>query len=455
MWFNAGPFFPAVPAVRQRRQNPKALEPIELDIHDLSHEGRGVGKHDGKTVFVTGALPGERVRAKRTEVHRQYDEAALLEVLTAAPNRITPKCPHFGQCAGCVLQHLLPEDQIAAKERTLRENFSRIGHVTPEAWLPALTGNPFAYRRRGRFSVRHVGKKGRALVGFRELNGKFVADIRECHIVAPSIGAQLPKLSELVSTLDAADSIPQIEFAAADHIAAFVIRHLNPLSDGDQQKIRAYAEAEQVAVYLQPKGIDSVHLFAPKEVSLTFRIENADLTFGFQPLDFIQVNGDINARMIDHALALLDPQPDESVLDLFCGLGNFTLPLARKAKSVVGVEGDAPLIERARDNARRNGLANTEFAVADLIQDHRHAAWATQKYDKILLDPARAGADGVIKWLPTKHVKRIVYVSCHPGTLARDAGLLVRDHGFRLVKAGVMDMFPQTAHVESIAVFEH
>ncbi|MBK8287166.1 MAG: 23S rRNA (uracil(1939)-C(5))-methyltransferase RlmD [Ahniella sp.] len=417
--------------MRQRRTSPQFAEPIELEIHDLSHEGRGVGKHQGKTVFVTGALPGETVRAKRTEAHRQYDEAFLLEVLTASPLRIQPQCPHFGQCAGCVLQHLDAAEQIKAKERTLRENFTRIGHVEPETWLPALTGTPFHYRRRGRFSVRHVGKKGRALVGFRELNGKFVADITECHIVAPTIARQLPKLSELVSTLDAADSIPQIEFAAADNIPAFVFRHLNPLSDGDVQKLRDYAAREKVAVYLQPKGIDSVHALAPSDVELYFRVPEFDLKFMFQPLDFIQINGDINARMIRHALDLLEPQPTDRILDLFCGLGNFTLPLARTAATVVGVEGDAPLVDRARQNARLNGLTNTEFAVADLINEHRHAPWANERYDKILLD-----------------------VSCHPGSLARDAGMLVRDHGFRLTRAGVMDMFPQTAHVESIAVFD-
>lgn len=440
--------------MRQRRNTPQFAEPIELELHDLSHEGRGVGKHQGKTVFVTGALPGETVRAKRTEAYRQYDEANLLEVLVASAKRIAPKCAHFGQCAGCVLQHLPAEDQIQAKERTLRENFARIGHVEPDSWLPALTGNPFHYRRRGRFSVRHVGKKGRALVGFREINGKFVADIQECHVVVPRIAAQLPKLAELVSSMDAADSIPQIEFANADHIAAFVFRHLNPLSEGDTQKLKDYAVREGVAVFLQPKGIDSVYALQPTDVQLYFDVPEYDLRYQFQPLDFIQVNGDINARMISHALTLLDPQPTDRILDLFCGLGNFTLPLARKAAQVVGVEGDAPLVARARDNARLNGLANTEFAVADLIQEHRDAPWARQQYDKILLDPARAGADGVIKWFPTKKVQRIVYVSCHPGSLARDAGMLVRDHGFRLSQAGVMDMFPQTAHVESIAVFE-
>ena len=427
---------------------------MTLDIIDLSHDGRGVARRDGKTVFVAGALAGEQVVARLSAKHRQYDEAETVEVLRASPDRVQPGCAHFGVCGGCALQHLAPAAQIAAKQHSLIENLARIGGVEPKRVLDPLQGESWGYRRRGRLSVRHVEKKGRVLVGFRETNGKYVADLRRCPVVQPAVGERLDAIAELLASMDAVREIPQIEFACGDALTTFVFRHLQPLSEADVARLTAFAQREGVAVMLQPKGPDSVHPLWPEQVELYFDIPRFDLRLGFDPLDFIQVNAAINARMIDHALALLDVQPDESVLDLFCGLGNFTLPLARQAKAVVGVEGDHALVARAKRNAERNGITNAEFFMADLAENQRDAAWARRRYDRVLLDPARAGADKLIEWFPFKQVKRVVYVSCHPASLARDAGMLVRDHGYKLKAAGVMDMFPHTAHVESIAVFE-
>ena len=433
--------------------------PFQAHILDLSHDGRGVarregGNNDGKTLFVSGALPGETVMVQQTSRSRSFDEAKTLEVLEASPDRVTPRCPHFGVCGGCVLQHLAEDKQIHAKERVLLENLERIGHVTPGMVLPPLVDAAWGYRRKGRFSVRRVEKKGKTLVGFREQDPRFVAELTECHTVVPEIGFKIAALSALVDSMDARRVLPQIEFIAGDDARALVFRHLEPLSEGDLQKLRDFAAAEDFAIYLQPKGLDSVHTLDDMPPKLSFRLAPWDVELLFRPLDFIQVNGNLNEKMIARTLELLDVQPGERVLDLFCGLGNFTLPLARTAAEVVGVEGDGGLVARARQNAEHNGLPNAEFYMADLTTDLRQERWFKQGFDKLLLDPARAGALEVLKQIPLDGIKRIVYVSCHPGSLARDAGYLVNERGWKLKSAGVMDMFPHTAHVESIAVFE-
>jgi len=317
-----------------------------------------------------------------------------------------------------------------------------------------MRGEPWAYRRKGRFSVRWVEKKGKALVGFREVDPKFVADLTECHTIVPSVGLKLPILSALIESLDARRTIPQIEFIAGDGSVALVFRHFEALSEGDLAKLIAFAKAEDFAVFLQPGGIESVKALWPEQADLFFDLPDDDLRLHFRPLDFIQVNASLNQQMIARAIALLDPQAEERVLDLFCGLGNFTLPLARKGGRVVGVEGEAGLVARARQNAEANGLTNVQFFAADLAKDLSGEAWMREGFDKLLLDPPRAGAAEVLAQLPLKGIRRIVYVSCHPGSLARDAGFLVRERGYRLMGAGAMDMFPHTAHVESIAVFE-
>ncbi len=445
--------------------------PFDLDILDLSHDGRGVARRDdgsqagkaGKAVFVSGALPGERVRVQQTARSRSFDEARTLEVLRASPDRVDPRCPHFGTCGGCVLQHLAEDRQILAKQRVLLENLERIGHVAPATVLEPLVDASWGYRRKGRFSVRRVEKKGKTLVGFREQDPRFVADLRECHTAVPQVGMRIAALSALVDRLEARANIPQIEFIVGDARedgeaefdgVALVFRHLQPLSRVDLDALVAFAQAQRVAVFLQPGGVDSVDALWPAAPELSFRLPRWNVVLGFRPLDFIQVNAALNERMIAHALELLGAGPEDRVLDLFCGLGNFTLPLARTARKVVGVEGDAGLVARARDNAVRNGLANAAFHAADLAQDLRGQPWMRSGFDRVLLDPARAGADSVLKQLPLDGVRRIVYVSCHPGSLARDAGHLVNERGWRLRAAGVMDMFPHTAHVESIAVFE-
>ena len=444
------------------RSNSRSRAPdaeLEADIADLAHDGRGVARIDGKAVFVAGALEGERVRLRLRQRHRHFDEAEVVEVLSASPHRVEPKCAHFGVCGGCSLQHLDAAAQIVAKQRVLADNFARIGKVEPASWLPPLVDEPWGYRRKGRLSVRAVAKKGRVLVGFREdANPRYVADIRHCDVVHPALGTRIEAISELVGSLDAAADIAQIEFAAGDDAIALVFRHLQPLSESDRAALVGFGRQHGFAIYLQPGGLSSVHPLWPESPRLAFKLSPGggadDVELEFRPLDFVQVNAGMNQRMMTRAMELLDPQPDDRVLDLFCGLGNFTLPIARRVAEVAGVEGEHGLVERAGENARRNGIANAGFHVANLFEDQRGADWARQPWDKLLLDPPRAGADQVLAYLPHKATRRVVYVSCHPASLARDAGILVNQHGYRLSAAGVMDMFPHTAHVESIAVFE-
>ena len=436
------------------RSRAKLQREFEIAITELAHDGRGVGREAGKAVFVSGALPGETVLAKQTGRNRHFDEAETLEVRVASPDRVTPRCAHFGVCSGCVLQHLAEPQQIAAKQRILLENLTRIGHVEPERVLEPLTDAAWGYRRKGRFSVRFVEKKGRTLVGFREIDPRFVAELSHCHTVIPAIGVRIPEIAALVDSLDGKRMIPQIEFIAGDSAVVLVFRHLEALNNADLQRLTDFAKSSGLAVFLQSGGVDTVKPLWPEQVELSFAMPDYDITMAFRPLDFIQVNAGLNQKMIARAIELLDPQPTDRVLDLFAGLGNFTLPLARKAGHVIGVEGETGLVARARENAARNQLSNVEFHAADLMKDLSSESWMRQGFDKLLLDPPRAGAAEVLAQLPLKGIRRIVYVSCHTASLARDAGFLVRERGYRLVAAGAMDMFPQTAHVESIALFE-
>ncbi len=428
---------------------------VDTEITDLSHDGRGVAHVEGKALFVDAALPGEKVQVAITRRHRHFDEGRVVEFFSRSPERVEPRCRHYAVCGGCSLQHMAPAAQIRAKQQVLADNFERIGKVKPEQWLAPLTGDTWGYRRRGRLSVRRVVKKGRVLVGFREkANPRYVADIVRCDVVHPRLGERIGALGEMIDALDAAADIAQIEFAAGDDTVALVFRHLKPLGQRDLDILAAFGREHGFAIYLQPGGNTSVHPLWPEHPRLAFRFDDDALELDFRPLDFIQVNGDMNRRMLTHALQLLDPQPDERVLDLFCGLGNFTLPLARRCAEVAGVEGEHALVERADANAANNGIGNARFHVANLFEDQSRSAWARRDWDKILLDPPRAGADKALEYLPRKATRRVVYVSCHPASLARDAGILVREHGFVLRSAGVMDMFPHTAHVESIAMFE-
>jgi 23S rRNA (uracil1939-C5)-methyltransferase len=442
------------------RSNTVSTATFEAHITDLSHDGRGVARVDGKTVFVSGGLLGEHALLRLRKRHRHFDEAEVVQLITRSPHRVEPRCRHFGQCSGCSLQHLDADAQIAGKQRVLAENFERIGKVAPALWLPPLTDEPWGYRRKGRLSVRDVVKKGRVLVGFREEeNPRFVADIEQCEVMHPALGPKIGLLAALLNGMEASSAIPQIEFAAGDDTMALVFRHMQPLSEGDLAALTTFGQQHALAIYLQPGGQSSVHPLWPADLQLAFRIASDDARFAdvelqFQPLDFVQVNAGMNQRMVTRAMELLDPQPTDRVLDLFCGLGNFTLPIARRVAEVMGVEGEHGLVERAAENAARNGIGNARFQVANLFDDQRASDWARQPWDKLLLDPPRAGADKLLDYLPHRHTRRVVYVSCHPASLARDAGLLVNQHGFTLTSAGVMDMFPHTAHVESIALFE-
>ena len=455
-----GPPQPHDSVARTRTRNRVDQTPFEAQITGLTHDGRGVARRaDGKAVFVAGALPGERVIAAATAHHRSFDEAKAVEVLQAAPERVVPRCPHFGVCSGCAFQHYAEDQQILAKQGVLLENLERIGHVTAERILEPMRDAAWGYRRKGRFSVRRVEKKDKTLVGFREVDPRFVADISRCETVIPQIGDNIAALAALVESLEARREIPQIEFIAGDPTpdhtgVALTIRHMAPLPEADQAAIIAFARAHGFAIFLQPGGVDSVHPLWPADPKLSFALPQWNLQFNFQPLDFIQVNAGLNGKMIQAAIDLLDLQPQDRVLDLFAGLGNFTLPLARHVREVVGVEGEAGLVQRAGENAAHNGIVNARFHAADLGQDLDAQPWMREGFDKLLLDPPRSGADFVLTQLPLEQFKRIVYVSCHPASLARDAGYLVNERGWKLRAAGVMDMFPHTAHVESIAMFE-
>jgi len=408
---------------------------------------------EGKTVFVRGALPGERVRFLYTGRRRHYDEARVERVLEASPDRVEPRCAHFGLCGGCSLQHLAPEAQIYAKEGVLMENFRRLGKVEPRESLPPLTGPLWGYRRKARMGVKYVFKKEKMLVGFREKGTGLLAELSRCEVLHPSVGERLTELAEVIRSLEAYRRIAQIEVAVDDTQTALVFRNLDPLSAVDRERLIVYAREQELRFFLQPAGPDSVEPLWPETIDLSYRLEEFDVALHFQPTEFTQVNTEINRQMVPRALELLQVGPEDRILDLFCGLGNFTLPLARRAREVVGVEGEAGLVARARENAARNGLANVEFHAADLAGELARAPWWGGGFDKVLLDPPRTGALETLEHIARLGVRRLVYVSCNPATLARDAGVLVHEHGYTLEKAGVMDMFPHTAHVESIALF--
>jgi 23S rRNA (uracil1939-C5)-methyltransferase len=429
-------------------------EPQQATIKSLTHDGRGVARIDDKTVFIDGALPDEDVLFRYTRVRSKYDEGEVLEVLQASPHRVTPACEFFNACGGCSLQHLEPSEQIRVKQSMLLDNLRRIGKLQPEDILPPVTGPIWGYRQKARLGVRYVHKKERVLVGFRERHSAFLADMTHCKILNPLIGERLSVLSQLIRQLSCYKQIAQVEVAIGDETAALIFRHLDDLTEGDKQRLAEFGRQYDFQIYLQPKGPDSVTLLWPETASLSYRLPYYDITLAFLPNDFTQVNTAINQAMVSRALELLAPQPTDQVLELFCGLGNFSLPVARQVQQVSAVEGDAGLIERARENAERNDIHNIDFHVANLMDEVSGLPWLRKRhYDKVLLDPPRSGALEMLPNIASLKVGRIVYVSCNPATLARDAGILVNEYGYRLVKAGVMDMFPHTAHVESIALF--
>ncbi len=428
----------------------------EAVIESIDHEGIGVAHVEGKVTFIDGGVTGERVRFVRRRSRGNFDLGSVTEVLRESPLRTQPRCAYFGQCGGCAMQHVDPAGQIAAKQRVLEDNLARIGKVVPERVLPPVLGPAWGYRNRARLSVHYVVKKGGVLVGFHERKSSFVADVTSCEVLPPAVSALIPELRALFTSMKVRDRIPQLEVAVGDAVTVFVLRHLEPIPPEDQEKLRAFADRHGIQWWLQPKGPDSAHPFYPEAApALDYRLPEFGLALRYRPTEFTQVNAGVNRVLVKRAVDLLGPGPDERVGDLFCGLGNFTLALATSGAHVVGIEGSASLVERAVENARANRLeANTRFLVHDLYTD-APGAWSRLGHvDKLLVDPPRDGALDICKALPDDGPRRIVYVSCSPSTLARDAGVLVHVKGYRLVAAGVVNMFPHTGHVESIALFE-
>lgn len=486
---------------RKQRERLRVQPPLTFSIESLSHEGRGISHYvapaiadvahstestealakpalmdnqhpaekAGKKVFVAFALPGETVRAKVHETHKKYEEADCEGIVDhPSADRVEPVCPHFGVCGGCSLQHMHPDAQITFKQDVLKSHFAHFGNLEPQAWLPPLRSTRTDYRRKARLGVRWVIKKDSMLVGFRERKSGYLAELNVCKVLDAQIGERIEQLKQLLTGLAGRETIPQLEMAIGDKIegasladnqsVAMIVRHMQPLIDSDIEQLLAFTHPLNWQLYLQPEGYDSVHRIDAPDASmrLHYELPEFDVRFAFSPLDFTQVNRDINRQMVKLACDLLDLKSGERVLDLFCGLGNFSLPLARcvgPSGHVIAVEGSSDMVERGYENAALNGIEHVEFYAQDLTKDFSHQPWAAQGFDALLIDPPRSGAEEVMHYLPKFKAKRIVYVSCNPATLARDAGILVQA-GYRMKKAGVMDMFTHTGHVESIALFE-
>ena len=447
-------------ARRSRSRKQLDLTPREIQIDSMAHDGRGVGRgEDGKVVFVDFALPGEKVLYVPVMNRKSYLFGTTIEVLEPSEHRIEPKCPVFGDCGGCVLQHLDENVQIKYKQQQLLENFKKIGGVQPDALLEPMTGKHWGYRRRARLGAKFVPKKGGMIIGFRERNTSYIQPTDKCEVLYPEVSAMFPDLRETLEKTSCNDKIPQIEISVADNAVVMIVRHLDTFVQNDLDLLTEFAKRNNVQLFLQPGNLKSVHpLYPEKPDALFYDFEQFDIRIEFLPTDFIQVNGSINEPLVARSIELLDVQKHDRVLDLFCGVGNFTLPLARFSDHVVGVEGDQALVNRAIHNRQINGLDGVDFHYGDLFKEDMspssHGDWLEQKFDKILLDPPRSGAAEMIKRLPAFGASKVVYVSCGPATLARDAGVMVNEHGYRMTYAGVIDMFPHTAHVESIAVFE-
>ena len=426
-------------------------EDLILSIDALDAEGRGVARNpEGKVVFVEGALPGERAAVRIFQKKSKYETGRATSVVEHSSGRREPRCPHFGVCGGCATQHADERTQMAAKQRWLEDCLERIGKVKPETLLPIVYGPEWGYRHRARLSVRYVQSRGGAMVGFRERRSTHVADMRECHVLPERMSGLITPLRALVESLSIRERLPQIEVAVGDNAMVLVFRHLLPLSPEDEEALSTFAKAHGVHAWLQPGGPESAHPFHPAASELYYELPEFGVRIQFRPTEFTQVNFAMNRVLVSRAVRLLDPQPGERIADLFCGLGNFSLPLAARGAQVVGFEGSAGLVERARQNAAANGLV-AQFEVVDLF---KNGIAAFGPFDKLLIDPPREGAVEIVKALPDTWPRRIVYVSCDPATLARDAGVLVHTRGWRLTTAGVVNMFPHTAHVESVAVFD-
>jgi len=438
----------------RRRKKPLTREPQFAHITDLTHEGKGVAHIDGKTVFITQTLPDEDVEFIYTSQRRQYDEGNLHQVIKPSPQRIEAKCQHFNICGGCSLQHLSTDNQILQKQKILLDNLQRIGHVEAHAVRAPLSGPHWGYRRKARLGVKHVEKKGKVLIGFREKGSRYLADLLSCEVLHPSVGKRLTELSVLVESLSCYKAIPQIEVAVGDSSTALVFRHLEDVTDEDKVKLVDFAKEFKLDVYLQSGGPKTITPLWPDSPELFYDLNQYNIRNDFLPTDFVQVNAEINQKIIPLVISALGCGKDDHVLELFCGLGNFTLPIAQQVASVTAVEGEASLIERAKINASKNNISNVSYYIANLMDDVKDLAWwNAPDYAAVFLDPPRSGAEQVLPLIAAKKIPKIVYVSCNPATLARDAGVLVNEYGYTLEEVGVMDMFPHTAHVESIAIF--
>jgi 23S rRNA (uracil1939-C5)-methyltransferase len=430
-----------------------------LLVESLDLEARGVARREGKVVFIEGALPFEKVSVHTIRTKPSYEVARVVDIHRESSARVEPRCPHFGMCGGCVMQHLDATAQVAIKQRALEDSLSHIGAVKPERILPPLHGPAWGYRYRARLSVKWVAKKGTVLVGFHERKSSFVADIKTCFVLPPHVAALLMPLREMVRALSVPDRVPQIEVSVGDKVTALVLRHMTPLTDNDIRVLREFAAQHNIQWWLQSKGPDTVHALEPEhEAQLAYTLPEFGLRMPYRPTDFTQVNHQINRALISRALTLLEVQPTDRVADMFCGLGNFSLPLATQAAEVVGVEGSQGLTERAQEAAVQAGIHNARFSTLNLFEVDLTWLAGLGHFDRMLIDPPREGAQALstaLAQLPqAARPKRIVYVSCNPATLARDAAILVTEGGYKLLAAGVVNMFPHTGHVESIAVFE-
>ncbi len=427
-----------------------------LTVESLDQEGRGVARRDGKAIFIEGALPGETVTYSPYRRKSAYEVATLGQVLKPSTQRVEPRCRYFGTCGGCSLQHLDARAQVAVKQRVLEDSLWHIGRVEPDEILPAIHGPAWGYRHRARLAVRHVPKKGGALVGFHEKRSSYVADMASCEVLPARLSGLLQPLRDMVNALSIRNRLPQIEIAVGEGADVLVLRVLEPLLPSDVELLRRFAREHGVRLYLQPGGPETAQPMSPgDEADLYYVLPEFDLEIGFSPTEFTQVNHAVNRVLVRRALALLDPQPGERVADLFCGIGNFTLAIARRGATVVGAEGSPELVKRATLNAGRNGLsAAASFVEMDLYRLDAPRLAKLGRFDRMLLDPPRDGAVELVKCLPDDGPRRVVYVSCNPGTLARDAAVLTQTRGYRLSAAGIVNMFPHTSHVESIAVFD-
>jgi len=455
---------------RNKSATDLALAPLlTATIESLDQEGRGVAHVDGKTIFIDGALPTEKVTFRSHRIKPSYEVANVVEVLKQSNQRVTPKCPHFGLCGGCKLQHLDFAAQVANKQRLLESDLKHIGKVKPDNMLPPIYGPTWGYRHKARLSVKYVEKKQRVLVGFNEKATRYVADMNSCEVLVPEVSALIAPLQEMIVQLSIRDKLPQIELAVGEAnlaednqpVIVLILRIMAELLPSDEVLLKAFADAHHVQIWTQTKGPDTIKPYYPLGSdtqalpALKYSLPEFDLTYPFKPNEFTQVNPQINQVMIRRAMQLLAPQSHEKIADFFCGIGNFTLPIARSGAQVLGLEGLANLVDRANESAVLNGVTNTQFGVADLFKMTPDALTALGRFDKWLVDPPRDGAFELIKSLDaTNSPQRIVYVSCNPATLARDAGVLVNEKGYVLKAAGVINMFPHTSHVESIALFE-